>query len=166
MRTTFQFTPENLQEAYKLHFRKSSLLAGRSLQLFGFLLLWSGLIMIIAVKNQSNYLLNYGLVLNGILSIIFHYIQMKTLGKRMYKRYANFHEPFDYDITEEGIELIVDHKSNMMKWESFEKAIISEYIVMVYPNKNSFYYFMKANFNSDDFAELKKMVAEHVKVVR
>jgi len=122
--------------------------------------------MILAVRNQANFLINYGLVLNGVVAILIHYIQMRTLGKRLYKRYSAFHEPFQYEIQEEGLTLLVEDKTAVMPWESFEKAVLSDYIILLYPNKRTFYYLTKAEFSSDDFATVKSWVKEKVKNVK
>ncbi len=163
---TFQYTPEVLQEAYTLHYKKNTVLQGRLLLFLGILLIWTGLLLILISRNEGRQILNYSFVVYGLIIIVVHIRTMKTIGKRMFKQLKNSPQTIQIAVTEEEITMKTERGETIIQWENFQLAVISETIVLLYPTKSSFYIFSKKDFKDDEFNSFITMVKQKIQTVK
>lgn len=162
----FQYSVKNLQAAYELHLKKFSLMQGRVMLVFGFMIIWVGLLLMMIYHKQGILLPHVIFLLLGVLVVAFHFIYLKTIGKRMYNSLEEFHKPFSIEIDDEGIQLMMEEAQPKYAWLQFSKAVITEKIILIYFNDKAFYFFMKEDFRDNDFSKFSEMVKEHIQVIK
>jgi hypothetical protein len=101
MQLTFQYSPQLLQKAHELHFRKFFPFQGRLPLILGVLAIWAGLLLLLILGKEGNKLISVSLLVFGVLSIGLYYWMMKTLGKRVYKKLKTYHDPMMIDVGKE-----------------------------------------------------------------
>jgi len=163
---TFQYTPEILQEAYTLHYRKNTLLQGRVLLFLGILLIWTGLLLILISRNEGRQVLNYSFVIYGLIIVVIYVWTMKTIGNRMFKRQKGSLQAMDITVTEGSIMMKTEKGEVNIPWENFQFAAASEDIVLLYPTKSSFYIFPKKNFSEGEFDLFFAMLKQKIQTVK
>jgi len=154
-----QYTPEDLQIGYTLHFKKLYPIRSKMLIVFGVLLIVLGVLMIVlkSVFNNANWLPVFYIVF-GATTTIYHFWQYGTMGKRIYKKLPDFQQPFDYTISDDGIATKSTSMSSDVKWDHYKKAVITDDILLLYPNKFRFNLFPKRFFKENDFELLKNKI--------
>ena len=162
----FTYSAENLQTANILHYKKNYPFRGRVLLWFGILLIWTGVLLFGLKGSQGNQLMIYTFIAYGILVIGIHFYIMKTLGKRIFKKHQNRVAPMDIEITKDDIRFSAGDKTALVKWSEFEKAAISDEVVLLYISKLSFYIFPKENFKDNEFNVFSEFVKERLKVAK
>ncbi len=163
---TFKYTPENLQEAYLLHYKKNFPLGGRMMLYLGIMLVWTGLLLVLISRNEGRQVLNYSFVTYGILIIIIHTWVMNTLGKRTYKKLKGYQDPINISVSEQEILMKTEKGESRIGWENLQQAVISDSIVLLYPAKSSFYLFPKKDFRGEDFTGFQNLVKEKIPVIK
>lgn len=162
----FQYTPKNLQTAYELHLKKFSLFQGRVMMLFGFMIIWAGLLLMMIYHKQGILLPHVIFILLGILVIAFHFVYIKTIGKRMYNSLTEFHDPYNIEITNEGIQLFLSESQPKYLWQQFKKAVITDTVTLVYFNDKAFYFFMAADFANNDYKSFTDLVRSEIQIIK
>ncbi|MBI2730558.1 MAG: YcxB family protein [Sphingobacteriales bacterium] len=105
----------------------------------------------------------------GILYIIFaiayyYYMlyRMKNLGKTLLKNLGE-NINFDMDITESSITTKLASSTTTTDWSAFKNAIISNDIILLYQQNNTFSMFEKSFFNSDaEFNSFKNIITQNI----
>ena len=160
MQLTFQYSPQLLQKAHELHFRKFFPFQGRLPLILGVLAIWAGLLLLLILGKEGNKLISVSLLVFGVLSIGLYYWMMKTLGKRVYKKLKTYHDPMMIDVGKEKIDLTIKDVTYEMPWADIKKAVVTADIILLYPTERMFYIFPEKNFQPGDFPEFEKLVRE------
>jgi hypothetical protein len=149
------YTAADLQKSYTLHFKKMYPVKSKMLIIFGILIISLGAIMLLlkSAFNDTDWL-PWFYVIFGVLAIIYHFWQYATIGKRMFKKLPDFKHAFHYVITDEGIQTASATASSEVKWEHYHKAIITDDLILLYPNKFRYNLFPKRFFLERDFKAL------------
>ncbi len=90
---------------------------------------------------------------------------MKTIGKRVYKKIPQYHDPFMIAITDELILMTIHEQAYELPWEDVKKAVITDKHVLLYPSDRMFYIFPKGNFNKNEFEEFEGLVRKKVPAI-
>ena len=165
MTITFKYTPEILQRAHVLHYKKFFPLRGKILFYLGLLSIWAGLLLLLVKGGGRNLWYSLPLILYGIIAVIVHFFLMRSIGSRAYKKLREYHDPMQIEIDEENVSLTIGENKSVIPWSDFKKALLSEEIVLLYPRDTVFFIFPKENFAGNDFEEFQKIVKEKVEKV-
>lgn len=161
---TIQYSAEDLQQAYQLHYRKGYPLRGRILLILGIVSLTLGVILL----AYSYFWLQFTnwfawfLFIYGILVMAFHFWRYYTMGKRVFKRMPDFRGPYHYTFSDEGIKADGEHLHSDNTWNYYIRSLVSEDMILLYPNKYRFNFFARRHFSGEQFETLKSWVRERV----
>jgi hypothetical protein len=158
---TMRYTPENLQRAFTLHYRKTNWWRGNILLLLGVLLVWTGLMLWLVYRNQDQRVIQYVYMACGALLVGVHYVLMQRLGAMTFKRLGRPHGTFEFRIGEERIEMVTEKGIYSVDWDRVLQAVMQPDIVLIYIGKQQFYFFPSQNFTDpNDFRALQQLVTE------
>jgi hypothetical protein len=157
---TMRYTPENLQRAFSLHYKKVFPVRGRILQILGFLLIWTGLLLLLLYRNQDQRIIQFVYIGAGVVLVLVHSWFIGRLGKATFKRMRSPQQTFDFAIDEEHIRMITDKGTYTINWDKISRAVIQDDVVLVYISKLQFYFFPKQYFRSPDDFEIVKSWTE------
>lgn len=157
------YTADDLQKSYKAHFNKQYPIRSKLVLFMGILLIILGLLLV-AIENatsKSNWL---GISYSGLgaIAIIYYLWNSNTLGKRMYNKMPDFKLPYHYKITSEGINITNKSISTDVKWDHFWNSLITDDMILIYPNKYRYNLFPKRYFTDEQFQQLAKLIKENV----
>jgi hypothetical protein len=157
----FQYTPEILQRAHELHYKKFFPLQGRLLLFLGLLSAWAGILLLIAGDGNN---LWYGLplILYGLFAVGSHYYMRRSIGKRAYAKLSAYHGILDIEISEANVSITVSHHRNEIPWADFKKALVTDEMVLLYPNDKVFFIFPKNRFAGTDYGDFIEMVERKI----
>lgn len=160
---TMRYTPENLQRAFSLHYKKVFPVRGRILQILGFLLIWTGCLLLLLYRNQQQHIIPYAYMFAGVILIIVHSWVKGRLGKSTFKRMRSPTNAFDFNIDEQSIRMITDKGTYSIDWDKISRAVMQDDVVLLYIDKQRFYFFPKQYFRStEDFETLRTWTTEKV----
>ncbi len=166
IRKTIQYTPEDLQLGYSLHLKKMYLFRSKLLLLFGVAIILLGFILVIlqSIISQINWF-SWGFIIYGIFILLFYKWKFSIMGKSAFKKLTNFHYPFEFTISEDKVMTVGKSTTSESKWEHYQLAIVTEKIILLYPNKLIFVILPKQYFSDAEFSTLVKWVKEKVKCI-
>lgn len=142
----------NLQTAYNLHFNKLYPIKSKLLWLFSILLIIVGIMLCFINKQlETSMLLGVVYIILGVISLCYCFWIYKTMGKRMFKKMPDFSNEFHYDFSNDGINIKSKTICTDVKWEYYKHAIISDDMILLYPNKLKFNIFPKRNFSNEQY---------------
>ena len=154
----------DLQIAYNLHFKKLYPIKSRLLLLFGALLVIIGLLLCFLDNHlEKSILLGVLYSILGIITICYYYWMYKTMGKRMFKKMPDFSNEYHYDFSNEGINIKSKTIDSDVKWDYYKSALISNDIILLYPNKLRFNLFPKQNFSQEQYDWLISIIKSKIK---
>ncbi|MFI5135145.1 MAG: YcxB family protein [Chitinophagales bacterium] len=154
----FQYTPALLQRAHELHYKKFFPLQGRLLLFLGLLSAWAGLLLLLVKGGGINLWFSIPLIVYGIVAITSNFFMTKTIGKRTYKKLADYHDPMTIEIDDEKISISIRDAVNEIPWSNFTKALITDEMILLYPSDKVFFIFPKKNFSGDEYAGFCELV--------
>jgi hypothetical protein len=160
-----KYTRENLQRAFKLHYKKAFPVRGRILQVLGFLLIWIGALLILIYQDTAHRAINFIYIIAGLFFIGLHSYLMSNLGKFTYRRIKNPDQTFKFSISDEKILVSTNTSGVSLEWEQILKAIVDKDVIILYVSKLQFYFLPKENFAEGDFEECTELVKEKVKII-
>lgn len=159
-----QYSDKDLQEAYKIHYTKIYPLGSRLLLIIGVIALFFG----VALFTYSYFSLSFTnwfalfLVAYGIVVILFFYWRFATMGKRIFKKMPDFKNPYEYTFSEKGIKSVNANVNSENRWEYYIRSVVTDNIIMLYPNKLKFNFFSRRHFTNEQFLCLKNWVNKNV----
>src|ERR1700722_6141289 len=103
-----KYTAQNMQKAFKLHYKKMFPVRGNLLLMLGFLLIWVGALLILIYKDSAHRSINFIYILAGLVCIGYHNYFMSNLGKSMYRRLKRPDVVFKFVIGEDKILMSAD----------------------------------------------------------
>jgi hypothetical protein len=80
----------------------------------------------------------------------------------MLQRQTNLQEEIIFDIDENGLEIKSEAAKSELKWKFIMKAIITEKVILLYPNMVLFYMLPERFFDESEYEKLKQLVEEKV----
>lgn len=161
---TIQYSPEDLQKAYMLHFGKLQPFRSRTTLFLGILLIILGaLLMVLQIATDKLSWSSVLFVIYGILVMIYFYWRMGRMGKVAYKKLTDFQHPFSYSMNEAGLKSKARNASSENNWEHYEFALISKDLILLYPNKLRFVLFPKKYFSEEQFIQLREWITAKVR---
>lgn len=165
IRKTIQYTSDDLQLGYALHLKKMYPFRSKLLMLLGVFIIILGLLLIIlqSIISKINWLY-WGFIIYGIIILLYYFWKYSIMGKSAFKKLTNFHYPFEFTINEEKILTVGKNTSSDSKWEHYQIAIVTEKIILLYPNKLTFVILPKQYFSDEEYTLLSSWVKEKVKV--
>jgi hypothetical protein len=164
IRKTILYTPDDLQLGYALHLNKMNPFRSKILLLLGILFMALGFMLVVlqSIARQINWM-SWGFIVYGLIILFFYYWKFKSMGKTAYKKLENFHTPFEFTISEEKVITVGKSSTSESKWEHYKSAIVTEKIILLYPNKLSFVILPKEYFTDEEYSVLASWVREKVK---
>ncbi|MEI6764704.1 MAG: YcxB family protein [Bacteroidota bacterium] len=158
--TEIQYTPEELQHSYQVHYRKMHPFRSRILMLLGILsfMLGVGFMIYTYVRASETNWFAWFLIVYGIVVIIYYYYMYVTMGKRMFRKMPDFHTPFKYTFTPEGMSVRGKNISTDSRWAHFQSYYFTDDLIVIYPNKYRFNFFPKSHFTAEEYDQLKQWI--------
>lgn len=95
-----------------------------------------------------------------------HFIMMRNMGKRAFKRLSKYKEPFYFTIDENGFSMKYEEAENYFQWNELSRAALSDKMILLYPTDKMFFIFPRADFSENDFDLFSSRVKAGVKVVK
>jgi len=165
MTITFKYTPQLLQRAHELHYKKFFPLRGKIILILGLLAVWAGLLLALVKGGGNNLWYSVPLITYGVVAIAIHFYITKTIGKRAIKKLKDYQDPFSITIGEDGLTIEIKAKQYEVPWGNFKKALIADELILLYPNDSVFFIFPRENFSENEFDEFKRQVQEKIQKV-
>ena len=163
MTVTFRYTPQLLQRAHELHYKKFFPLRGRAILFLGLFSMASGIVLLFA--KEVSYWLSIPLIIYGVTAVAIHYYHLRTLGKRAYKKLKEYHDPFTMTIDDEVVGLAIHGQAYSIPWSDLAKALVSDEMVLLYPNDSMFFIFPKSQFRREEYDAFREMVRKKIEKV-
>ena len=158
----FQYTPQLLQRAHELHYKKFFPLRGKVILILGILSAWSGLLLLLVKGGGKNLWYSVPLIIYGVVAVILHFYTNRTIGKRAFKKLKDYHDPFTMRIDESGVEISIGEQPYALQWDKIQKALLTDEMILLYPNDKVFFIFPEENFTPQDFSDFRIMAKERV----
>ena len=145
-----------MQKSYDVFYKKVYSVRTYLLLAFGIISFLAGVGFLIhsVIFEFTNYF-SWFLIVYGLFLIVYHFIRLKTTGKRMFKKLHDFSSPFDYIFNSEGFSGKGSETKSESTWNYFKKYIINDDIILLCPNKFRFNFFPKKYFTDEEFGQLK-----------
>jgi len=102
------------------------------------------------------------LIIYGVVAVILHFYTNRTIGKRAFKKLRDYHDPFTMRIDESGVEISIGDQPYALPWDKIQKALLTDEMILLYPNDKVFFIFPKDNFTPQDFSDFRIMAKERV----
>lgn len=161
---TIQYSSDDLQKAYQLHYRKGYPISSRLLMILGVisLIIGSALLLYSYLWLFFTNWFAWFLVVYGILVVLFYYWRFYTMGQRMFKKMPDFEHPYHYTFSEKGIKAESTHINSDNNWEYYIRCVITDDMILLYPNKFRFNFFARRHFSDEQFKTLQQWARENV----
>jgi hypothetical protein len=162
---TIQYSAEDLQQAYHLHYRKAFPVGSKLLLILGGIAFVFGLGLLLYSYLRLNFTnwFAWFLIIYAVLMVAFYYWRYYSMGKRMFKKMTDFQYPFQYHFSDKGIKVSNPNVNSDNKWSYYEKHIMDDDMILLYPNKLRFNFFARRHFEGAAFDELREFVTKNVK---
>lgn len=167
IKVTIQYGHEDLQNAYALHFRKLYPVRSKLVLILGTILVFFGILL--AVLQSITGLISWmswAFLLYGILVIAYYYWRFRRMGKAAFKKLVNFHHPFTFTITPEGVNTVGKNVSSNNTWDYYQMSIVTDQMIILYPNKMHLVLLPKKYFSHEEFSQLNAWVKTNVKKIK
>ena len=166
MEIKIRLTEQILNDSLKLHYRYFGAAHKRRLLLVPVILIAVSVYLIYSELQKGQKGTNLYL---GLLYIVFAFAyyfytryRIQNLGKTLLKNMGE-NINFNMQVTEEEVKTILSSSTTSTNWTVFTNAIISENIVMLYQQNNSFTMFEKSFFTNDaDFSLFKQLAEKNI----
>jgi hypothetical protein len=159
-----QYTPEDLQRAYRIHNSKVYPVGSRLLLFLGLIsLIIGGVLMLyscFALKFTNWFA--WFLIIYGIFIIGFYFWRIKTMGRRMFSKMPDFTHPYEYTFSEIGIKASSVFVNSDNLWNYYIRYCITPDMILLYPNKFRFNFFARKHFTEEQFKQLQAWIIENV----
>ena len=162
MTITFKYTPQLLQKAHELHYKKFFPLRGKIILILGVLATWAGLLLALVKGGGINLWYSIPLITYGVIAIAIHFYMTKTIGQRAFKKLKDYHDPFSISISVDGLIIEIKGKQYEVPWSNFKKALIADEFILLYPSDAVFFIFPSENFSREDFISFSQLVKEKI----
>ncbi len=163
--------PAIIKRAYSLHLRiTQNFLIRNKLAVIGILAIISSISYLIITSWKYNrplsmdyeHLINYSVILFGIIMIISHCISSAFMGQIILDRNPEISREIDLEMSPDGITVSSSFGTGTLTWEYFTRVIASDSIILLYHDENEFRILPAESFSVTDFANLKLLLREHI----
>lgn len=138
MKTSVNFSKEDLKNAFKLHYNSMYPIRSR-LMLFVGLLLWLvGMFLIFKSYPKEYPFLKYLIALSGVFYVAMYYYRRKKLFERASNQ-SSFKGSFTFEVNKKGIVFGKDNKVSECSWSDITGIIKDEKTILFYFGKDKFY---------------------------
>jgi O-antigen/teichoic acid export membrane protein len=161
---SIQFTPEDLQKAYSLHFKKTNPIRSRIVLILGIILVFLGILLAV-LQSMAGIItwISWFFVIYGILIVTYYYRKIGRMGKAAFKKLVEFHFPFSFTITSESVRTVGKTITSDSTWDHYQFAVVTEQMILLYPNTMRFVLLPKKYFSDAEFDQLNDWVKGNVK---
>ncbi|MBU0744638.1 MAG: YcxB family protein [Gammaproteobacteria bacterium] len=147
MKVTITYTPKDMYEAQKTYYKSTK---KKYLIIFFALLL----LLLSAGKLTIDQSLNLDTLLLLILALIFIlYPQtiLRIISYRAYKTNARWlSSPTEFEFNERGMKIVNKMGNSQQNWESFQKFVVNNKILLICPTPQIFHMIPKRFFETED----------------
>lgn len=158
IKCTINYSPEDLQKAYMLHYKKFHP-ARRWLVpvLVAFIIIIGIFLLLVTHFGETHFFIAIFCVLYALLFGILYTWRIRTLGRRMFRKMFEFGKTYEYEFTEKSILAKAEGLiSSDVNWEYYRHAIIDKNMIVLLPNKLKFNFYHKRHFTAEQFEQIKK----------
>jgi hypothetical protein len=161
---SIQYTPEDLQKAYKVHYSKVYPIAGRLLLILGIISLVFGAALLLYSYLGFSFTnwFAWFLIVYGLIIMAIYFWRVGTIGRRMFSKMPDFEYPYEYVFSDQGIKITSKNVNSENNWDYFSRYCITEDMILLYPNKFRFNFFARKYFTEEQFLQLRSWVTEKV----
>lgn len=85
------------------------------------------------------------------------------MGRSAYKKLINFQSPFEFTFSSEKVITKGKNTTSESEWDHYCQAIVTDKIILLYPNKLTFVILPYQYFSEEEFLILSLWVKEKVK---
>lgn len=161
------FTPRDLQAAYMAHVKIMSYKRIVFMISVGILLMLCGATLLLLHRNgNNNNFLAWFFLFYGIFIPLFYFWRLNRMGKTAFKKLVDLHYVFHTSIDENGISTKSKSINSESKWEHFSQALITNNVILLYPNKLKFVIICRRFLSDDDFTVIAGLVLLKVQKTR
>lgn len=157
------FTPADLQMAYMSHVKFMSwkrIVIMSSIAVF--VIVCGVLLMILNHYKSNNGWLSGFFIAYGIFFLALYYWRLQRMGKTAFKKLVDLHFPFYTTISETEISTKSNSIESNTKWEHYSLALISNDVILLYPNKLKFIIISKRFMKQADFDAVADLVKQKI----
>lgn len=157
------FTPRDLQIAYMAHVKRMSSKRLILMLVIGIVLIFCGsYLLIFSYDTNKNNFLSWFFIAYGIFVIAFYYLRLSRLGKVAYRKLVDLHHPIYTTINEKGVFSKGSAINSDSKWDHFTEAIITDDVILLYPNRLRFVIICKRFLKNADFSIVANLVNQKI----
>jgi len=153
------FTPHDLQIAYMIHVKRMSikrLILMLSVSIV--LILCGAYLLLFSDETNKNFILSWFFIVYGIFVIAFYYWRLSRMGKVAFRKLTDLHHPIYTTINEKGVFSKGSAINSDSKWEHFTEALITDNVILLYPNRMRFVIICKRFLKNEDFSIVADIV--------
>jgi hypothetical protein len=161
---TIQYTPEDLQQAYRLHNKKMFPVSSKLLLILAAISFFAGTTLLVygyAGAGFVNWFARF-LVVYGIALVLFYGWRVRTMGRRMFSKMPEFNTPYECTFSREGIRISNPAIQSNNAWHYYNHYIITDNMILLYPHKFRFNYFPRRCFTDGQFVQLRDWIIQYV----
>jgi hypothetical protein len=161
---TIQYTPEDLQQAYNIHYSKVYPVAGRLLLILGLISLVFGIGLLLYSYMAISFTnwFAWFLLVYGVVVIAIYIWRVRTVGKRMFAKMPDFLHPYEYTFSQKGILAAGMNVNSDNNWGYYTRYCHTPDMILLYPNKFRFNLYPRKHFTDEQYAQLFSWIVEHV----
>ncbi len=158
MKTTVNFTKENLKNAFKLHYDKKYPVRSRMMLFAGLLFWFVGLALTYFNIPEKFPLFKYLVSLVGLFYIAMYYYRRKKMFERASNQ-ENFSGEFTFEVNKNGITFGKDKKTSKCNWQDVTDIIEDEHNILFYFGKDQFYILPSESLNDSQMKDLEEIIS-------
>lgn len=130
----------------------------------GIIIVFLGLFLVVlqSITGEVSWL-SWAFILYGIAIIFFYRWKYNSMGKSAHKKLTSFHYPFEFTFSEEKVITKGKHTTSESEWRHYLQAVITDQMILLYPNRHNFIILPKKYFTDEEFLKISSLVREKVK---
>lgn len=157
------FTPRDLQIAYMSHIKRMSIKRIIMMLVIGSVLISCGVyLLIFPSETNRNSFLSWFFIAYGIFVIAYYYWRLSRMGKVAYRKLVDLHHPIHTIINDQGVFSKGSSIKSDSMWEHFTEALITDDVILLYPNRLRFVIICKRFLKNDDFSIVADLVIHKI----
>ena len=161
---TVQYTAEDLQWAYSLHYQKKYPMRSKLMLITALVSIVVGVAMVnvsVAIPSaQESSWISWFFLCYGLMILVMYYMNFKNIGKRIYQRSPDFQKPFHYTISETNLEVKTESFHGNNEWTHYTSAMLVSDVLLLYVNKYRFNFLLKKLFTDEEFNRIVDWVSK------
>jgi hypothetical protein len=102
------------------------------------------------------------IALVGVYLMVCYAFLLPHHARKIFNQQKTLQQPYDMEITAEGVSSSGSHGSINMEWKDFHKYKMGKDLILVYQSDVLFHMFPKRWFSDDEFAQLQNYLHENL----